>query len=79
MDSFPDIRSFSFEELTAFLASLSEGAARTATDPAMPGAGDASTSEDTSLAHRRQVLNNKIDLVRAELADRRGRSDPGHG
>jgi len=35
MDSFPDIRSFSDEQLTAFLASLDEEAARSATDPAL--------------------------------------------
>jgi hypothetical protein len=67
MDSFPDIRSFSVDELTAFLAALIDEAEA------------ASISTDASFAYRRQVLHNKIDVVRAELSDRRDRLDPGAG
>ena len=67
MDSFPDIRSFSVDELTAFLAALIDEAEA------------ASISTDASFANRRQVLHNKIDVVRAELSDRRDRLDPGAG
>ncbi len=67
MDSFPDIRSFSIDELTDYLATLSHELEA------------ASSSEDMSLAYRRQVLHNKIDLVRTELAERRDHPDPGTG
>jgi hypothetical protein len=76
MDSFPDIRSFSDEQLTEFLASLYEEAARGATDPALLSQSDSLRLEDRGVAYRRKVLGNKIDIVRAELAARRGEADP---
>ena len=79
MDAFPDIRSFSIDELTAFLAALSDEAEKSTTDRPASGARDAYVSDNVPRAYRRQVLNNKIDLVRAELANRRGRPDPGDG
>ncbi len=77
MDSFPDIRSFSIDELTAYLAALSDEAEKSSTDRPASGARDAYISDNVPTAYRRQVLNNKIDLVRAEIAKRRGRPDPG--
>ena len=74
----PDIRSFSIDELTAFLAALSDEAEKSSTDRPASGARDAHVSDNLP-AYRRQVLNNKIDVVRAELANRRGRTDPGNG
>lgn len=79
MDSFPDIRSFSIEELTAFLVALSEAAERSTSDRPASGAYAAYVSDDVPSAYRRQVLNNKIDLVRTELAGRGRRPDPGQG
>ncbi len=80
MDSFPDIRAFSVDELAAFLAELSDEAdEKSTTDRPTATASGASASEDGSVGYRRQVLNNKLDLVRAELADRRGRRDTGSG
>lgn len=76
MDSFPDIRSFSDEQLTEFLASLHEEAARYATDPAVPYESNSSRLEDPRFAHGRKVLSNKIGIVRAELSARRGQVDP---
>ena len=76
MDSFPDIRSFSIDELTAFLTALFDEAERSSTDLPVR---EAYVSDNVPPAYRRQVLNNKIDLVRAELANRRGRPDPGSG
>jgi hypothetical protein len=79
MDSFPDIRSFSIDELTAFLAVLSDEAEKRTTDRPASSAYDAYVSDNVPTVYRRRVLNNKIDLVRAELANRRGRPDPGNG
>ena len=79
MDSFPDIRSFSIDELTAFLAALSDEAANSNTDRPAPSARDVYVSDDAALSYRRRVLQNKIDLVRAELTNRRSRPDPGNG
>ncbi len=79
MDSFPDIRSFSIEELTDFLAVLSDEAEKSTTDRPASGAYAAYVSDNVPSAYRRQVLNNKIDLVRAELAGRGRRPDPGKG
>ena len=76
MDSFPDIRSFSDEQLTAFLASLDEEAARSATDPALLSGSDGSRLEDAAVAYRRKVLSNKIEIVRTELSARGGQAGP---
>ncbi len=76
MDSFPDIRSFSDEQLAAFLVSLDEEAARETTDPALLGGSDPSRLEDPSLVYRRKVLSNKIEIVRAELSARGGQAGP---
>ena len=78
MDSFPDIRSFSIDELTAFLAALSDAAEKSTTDRPASSAYAAFVSDNVPPAYRRQVLNNKISLVRTELANRRGRPDPGN-
>jgi hypothetical protein len=75
MDSFPDIRSFSDEQLTEFLASLYEEAAG-ATDPVLLGGSDSLRFEDPRVAYRRRVLSNKIGIVRAELSARGGQADP---
>jgi hypothetical protein len=77
VDSFPDIRSFSDERLTAFLASLYEEAVGGATDPALLSESDSLRLEDPGVAYRRRVLSNKVDIVRAELSARRGEADPG--
>jgi hypothetical protein len=78
MDSFPDIRSFSIDELTAFLAALSDEAEKSSTERPASDARDAYVSDNVPPVYRRQVLNNKIDLVRAEIANRRGPPDPGN-
>jgi hypothetical protein len=76
MDSFPDIRTFSDERLTAFLASLDEEAARGGTDPALLSGSDPSRLEDPAVVYRHTVLSNKIEIVRAELSARRGQAEP---
>jgi hypothetical protein len=75
MDSFPDIRSFNDAQLTAFLASLEEEAARGATGLAPLSGSDRSRPGDPAVVYRRKVLRNKIEIVRRELA-RRGQADP---
>jgi hypothetical protein len=76
MDSFPDIRSFSDEQLTAFLASLDDEAARGATGPALLSGSDRSRQGDPAVVYRHKVLSNKIEIVRAELSARRGQAEP---
>jgi hypothetical protein len=76
MDSFPDIRSFTDEQLSAFLASLDEEAARGATDPALLSGSDPTRLDDPAVVYRRTVLSNKIEIVRAELSARRGPPEP---
>ena len=50
MDSFPDIRSFSIDELTAFLAALSDEAENSTADRSASSAGDAHVSDDAALS-----------------------------
>jgi hypothetical protein len=79
MDSFPDIRSFSTDELRVFLAGLVNDAEQsTAERPASSGY-DVHVSDTVPLEYRRRVLNGKIDRVRAELASRGGRRGPDTG
>ncbi|HEY1516274.1 MAG TPA: hypothetical protein VGF91_07635 [Solirubrobacteraceae bacterium] len=76
MDSFPDIRAFSDEQLMAFLASLDEEAAGGATDPGLLSGSDPARLEEPAVVYRRKVLSNKIEIVRAELSARRGQAEP---
>jgi hypothetical protein len=70
MDSFPDIRSFSDERLTAFLASLYEEAVGGATDPALLSESDSLRLEDPGVAYRRRVLSNKRSTSCAQSSPR---------
>ena len=76
MDSFPDIRSFSDEQLTAFLASLEEEAARGATDPALLSGSDPSRLEDPAVVYRRKVLKQQDRNRARELSARGGQAEP---
>jgi hypothetical protein len=76
MDSFPGVRAFDDEQLIAFLASLAEKVAESATDPALLSGSDLSRLEDPAVFHRRKVLNNKIERMRAELSVRGGPAEP---
>ena len=79
MDSFPDIRALSTDELMAYLAALSEAAEQNTIGHPAPSRYEAYVSDNLPTAYRQQVLNNKIELVRAELAGRGRRPDPGNG
>jgi len=73
---FPDIRSFSDERLTAFLASLEEEAAGGVLDPTLVSGSDVSLPQDPVVICARTVPINKIEIVRAELSARGGEAEP---
>lgn len=79
MDSFPDIRSFSTDELRAFLAALVNEAERSTAERPEASKYEVHVSGTVPLEYRRRVLNGKIDLVRAELATRGRPPDPDEG
>ena len=79
MDSFPDLRALTEQELNALVEELAEAELKISDDlRVLHAQTEAAQTDEAAISYRRRHVHGKLDIVRAELVNRR-RPDRGGG